>query len=149
MLNKLTLAGTRELWAAVKKTAVSANMSEKDILSDPDKVNDYFANICTTDTYDINEVDKYRSALEIDDVKPHVSDYDVEFLLRTVKRTAAGCDNLPAWLFRECSVELSSIVAHILNYSFSVGKLPRQWLCAIVTPVPKITKPLNHCSFLT
>ena len=146
-LNKLTLAGTRELWAAVKKTAVSANMSENDILSDPDKVNEYFANICTTDTYDINEVEKYRSALEIDDVKPHVSDYDVEFLLRTVKRTAAGCDNLPAWLFRECSVELSSIVAHILNYSFSVGKLPRQWLCAIVTPVPKITKPLQLSDF--
>ena len=66
----------------------------------------------------------------------------LKFLIRTVKRTAAGCDNLPAWLFRHCSVELASIVAHIFNLS-SVGQLPRQWLCAVVAPVPKITKPLQ------
>ena len=59
----------------------------------------------TTDTYYINEVEKYRSTLGIDDVRPPFNDYEVEFLLRTVKCTAAGCDNLPAWLFRQCFVE--------------------------------------------
>ena len=49
-----------------------------DLLSDPEEVNDYFASICTTDTYNINEVEKYRSILEIDDVRPHVNDYEVE-----------------------------------------------------------------------
>lgn len=121
-------------------------MFDHDILSDPEKVNDYFAGICTTDTYNSNEVEKYCSILEIDDVKLHVDDYEIEILLRTVKRTAAGCDNLPAWLFRHCSVELASIVAHIFNLSFSVGQLPIYWLCAVVTPVPK---SLNHCNFLT
>jgi len=77
----------------------------------------------------------------------HVNDYEVEQLLRTVKSTAAGCDGLPAWLFKNCSVELSSIVAHILNLSFSEGKLPRQWLCAVVTPVPKISKPVQLSDF--
>jgi len=147
MLHKLTFAGTRELWAAVKKTAVPASMFDHDLLSDPEEVNDYFAGICTTDTYNINEVEKYRSILEMDDVKPHVNDYEIEILLRTVKRTAAGCNNLPAWLFRHCSVELASIVAHIFNLSFSVGQLPSQWLCAVVTPVPKITKPLQLSDF--
>ena len=51
MLHKLTFAGTRELWAAVKKTAVPASMFDHDLLSDPEEVNDYFAGICTTDTY--------------------------------------------------------------------------------------------------
>ena len=129
------------------KTAVPASMSDHDLLSDPEEVNDYFASTCTTDTYNINEVEKYRSILEIDDVRPHVNNYEVGILLRTVKRTAAGCDNPPAWLFRHCSVELASIVAQIFNLSFSVGQLPRQWLCAVVTPVPKITKPLQLSDF--
>jgi hypothetical protein len=66
MLNKLTFAGTRELWAAVKKTAVPASMFDYDLLSDPDEVNDYFAGICTTNTHNIDEVEKYRSILGMD-----------------------------------------------------------------------------------
>jgi hypothetical protein len=37
----------------VKKTAVPASMFDYDLLSDPEEVNDYFAGICTTDTYNI------------------------------------------------------------------------------------------------
>jgi len=72
MLNKLTFAGTRELWSAVKKSAVPVTVSDNDLLSDPDVVNDYFANICRNDTYDINEAEKYRSTLDIDDIR-HVT----------------------------------------------------------------------------
>ena len=35
----------------------------------------------------------------------------------------------------------TSIVAHILNCSFSFGVVPSYWLRAIVTPVPKVSKP--------
>jgi len=30
---------------------------------------------------------------------------------------------------------------HILNFSFDTGTVPKQWLNAIVTPVPKVSKP--------
>jgi len=30
---------------------------------------------------------------------------------------------------------------HILNLSFDTGTVPKQWLNAIVTPVPKVAKP--------
>ena len=42
---------------------------------------------------------------------------------------------------------MASIVAHIYNLSFLVGQLPRQWLCAVVTSVPKITEPLQLSDF--
>ena len=34
-------------------------------------------------------------------VRPHINDYEVEILLRTVERTAAGCGNLPAYGYSE------------------------------------------------
>jgi len=37
--------------------------------------------------------------------------------------------------------EISSVIAGILNLSFSSGRVPQQWLCALVTPVPKIPQP--------
>jgi hypothetical protein len=60
-------------------------MFDYDLLSDPQEVNDYFAGICTTDTYNIDEVEKYRSILGMDDVKSHVNDYEIEILLHTIK----------------------------------------------------------------
>ena len=39
--------------------------------------------------------------------------------------------------FRACSYEIADIVADILNLSFASGTVPKQWLSAVVTPVPK------------
>ena len=64
---------------------------------------------------------------------------EFEQLVSKIKLTAAGCDGLPAWLLRSCSYELADIVAHILNCSFSTGKVPSYWLNALVTPVPKVS----------
>ena len=68
--------------------------------------------------------------------------YKVEMLLRKIKKTSAACDNLSAWVFRNCSFELASIVTHILNCSFSTSAIPSSWLTAIATPVPKLPKAI-------
>jgi len=47
------------------------------------------------------------------------------------------------WLFQQCSVELANIVSHIFNCSILSGRVPSQWLTAIVTPIPKIPRPLH------
>jgi len=67
--------------------------------------------------------------------------------LRHMKSTAPGIDKLPAWLFRQCSFEISGIIAGILNLSLSTGKVPYNWLCAMVTPVPKIKNPQQFADF--
>ena len=61
-------------------------------------------------------------------------DYQIEPILRKVKNTAPGLDNLPAWLFRLCSVELVEVTAGVINLSFRSGRVPEQWLRAVVTP---------------
>jgi len=55
---------------------------------------------------------------------------------------------LPAWLLRSCSYELADIVAHIVNCSFSTGKVPSYWLNALVTPVPKVSACIVFFRFL-
>ena len=61
--------------------------------------------------------------------------------------TAAGCDGLPPWLLRSCSYELADIVPHILNCSFSTGKVPSYRLNALVTPVPKVSALIGFSVF--
>jgi hypothetical protein len=72
---------------------------------------------------------------------------EVERLLCKVKPTASNCDGIPAWLLRSCSYEFAEAVAHILNCSFSSGRIPSCWLNALVTPVSKVTKPTSLSDF--
>ena len=44
-------------------------------------------------------------------------------------------------VLKQCSYELSSIVATIFNKSFQTGTVPVDCLTAVVTPVPKIPHP--------
>ena len=104
-----------------------------------------------------------------------LTNVEVEGMLRHIKSTASGCDNIPAWLLRSCSYELADIVTYILNLSFSTGKVPTLlqqlqpfnglfsrttwvsryqkgktnlfWLNALVTPVPKVSKPTGFSDF--
>jgi len=141
--NKLLDAGPRELWAAVKSTA--GHRYSRLSCIDRDQINKFFANVSTNPLYDINNINCYRQATD-EHLLP-LCDYEVEEFLRQVKRTSAGCDDLPAWLFKNCSYELASIVAHILNCSFSSGVVPSYWLRAIVTPVPKVSNPSTFPDF--
>ena len=69
------------------------------------------------------------------------SDYEVELYLRKIRNTSSGYNDLPCWVFKQCSYELSSIVSTIFNKSFQTGTVPVDWLTAVVTPVPKIPRP--------
>jgi hypothetical protein len=71
----------------------------------------------------------------------------VEKLLRTLPNTAPGPDNLPAWIFRNCSVELAGVITDLFNQSIMEGTVPDQWHKAIVTPVPKINKPMHIADY--
>jgi len=46
-----------------------------------------------------------------------------------------------------CSVELAEDTVRVINFSFRSGRVPEQWLHAVVTPVPKISQPLQLADF--
>jgi len=104
--------------------------------------------IASKDGYDYRELDCFRRNDELHVYDPEMlTNVEVEGMLRHIKSTASGCDSIPAWLLRSCSYELADIVTYILNLSFSTGKVPTFWLNALVTPVPKVSKPTGFSDF--
>ena len=65
---------------------------------------------------------------------------DIELYLRKIRNTSSGYDDLPCWVLKQCSYELSSIVFTIINKSFQTGTVHVDWLTAVVTPIPKIPR---------
>ena len=67
-----------------------------------------------------------------------ISEDSVAKALRNLPtRKAPGLDDLPAYLLRECAVELSSPLCHIFNLSLSSGVFPSEWKTARIQPVFK------------
>jgi len=85
-----------------------------------DCLNEFFAKISTGKQ---PNSDIYYSAAAKCDVE--VSEYQIERILRHVKSTSSGWDGLPSWLFKKCSVEIPSVVTHLINYSIHVGQIPK------------------------
>lgn len=160
-LKNLESATPKELWASVKPKKLSDNaVNHKQLLSNSDTVNKFFANIsydvnCCTDRHVAlsNHLTSYspnnqcHSPPQNDWSNYIIEPYQVQHLLSKIKVTAAGLDNLPHWLFVNCSFELADVVAHIVNSSICSGKVPVQWLTAIVTPIAKVPKPMTLNDF--
>jgi hypothetical protein len=147
---RLSNANSKELWAAVKGRHNNNLASQYGhILTSPDSVNKFFATVATDDDYDASVVVNLRNDVSLNDLESVscFTEMDVEPLLRKLKNTAPGYDNIPSWVFRCCSYELAGIVAFIINYSFQTGTVPSTWLTAIVTPVPKVTNPKSISDF--
>jgi len=148
-LSKLANGATKELWNAVNGSKKHNSIAINGAQLSPDTLNNYFAKVATDPGYNIDRVASYRNSQ--DDGASYsgfsLHDYQIEPLLRNVKNTAPGMDNLPSWLFRLCSFELAGVIAGMFNLSFSTGRVPEQWLCALVTPVPKIPQPQQLADF--
>lgn len=92
-----------------------------------------------------------RRSLVPDDCKKlssiSITELEIEPLLRKMKNTSPGYDNIPCWVFKTCSYELAGVIAFIINYSIRSGVVPSNWLTAIVTPVLKVSNPKNLSDF--
>jgi Reverse transcriptase (RNA-dependent DNA polymerase) len=73
--------------------------------------------------------------------------YEVETALSKVSKTAPGPDNIPYWVFKDCSFELADVVTHIFNCSLKSSIVPNQWRAAVITPVPKTSNPATLSNF--
>ena len=142
--NNLAQASPKELWAAVKNTngCVTQAPLPFDIFHDIESVNNFFASVCYDSLYSVTDVTCFKR-LDLHNCSSDIllQPYEVERLLSSMNASSPGLDNIPHWFFRACSYEIADIVTHILNLSFDTGTVPKQWLNAIVTPVPKVAKP--------
>ena len=66
-------------------------------------MNKHFAKISYDPTYNVVNINAFRHDLTNgDSYMPHHS-YEVEHMLNKIKKTAAGGDNIPHWVFSKCS----------------------------------------------
>lgn len=150
-LAKLQDASPKELWSCVKaKNKGNDSETYRNILTNSDYVNKFFASV----SFDANcvpidsaHIMSMRSEyFNNQSVQPNsylnLESFEVESLLRNISPTSAGLDNIPHWLFTNCSYEMSDVVTHLINCSLNNGTVPLQWLTAVVTPIPKIPKPM-------
>ena len=63
----------------------------------------------------------------------------VQIKLARICRTLPGNDNIPYWVYRDCSSELAEVVTRIVNISVSHDVVLAAWRTAVITPVPKCT----------
>jgi hypothetical protein len=68
-------------------------------------------------------------------------DVSAENVLKVLRqlplKTACGPDGIPQMLLKKCAAALSSPMSAIFKSSFEEGKLPHDWLDAIVVPIYK------------
>ena len=137
------------MWNALKPNSSFGDRSGK-LLSDVDKVNDYFANISFDPLYNVNNVNALRRCDQDcygkGEYHPLYS-YEVEKALSKVTKTSPGHDNIPYWVFKDCSFELADVVTHIFNCSLKSSVVPSQWRAAVITPVPKTSNPATLSDF--
>jgi len=138
-------------WQSIKLNGSCGDGDKDGLLYNAGVVNDYFVKVASKDAYDSRELDGFRCEANSDCYQPQYN-FEVERILSKIELTAAGCDHIPASLLRSCSYELADIVTAILNCSISTGKVPSCWLNAVVTPVPKVYKPVkfsDYCPYLS
>ena len=147
---KVDSSDSKKLWNMVRKTTNYKNTNSSfltlighDTLDKLSEINESFASIATDPDYDPNIINDIVNASLLtcknDDVN-EVSEYETYKILSTTKKTSAGPDEIPYWVFRSCAVELTPIVTHIFNLSLRTGVVPSAWKRALVTPVLKVKK---------
>jgi len=52
-------------------------------------------------------------------------------ILSEVRKTSAGCDGIPYWVYSEYATELSHALSCLINYSINEGVVPQPWKQAV------------------
>jgi len=162
-LSKVSPTSSKQLWKLVNEARSPGQSSSPLKINgesvDIEALNHYFADIATDPTYDPRCCQSYINdyASPVDQascIEPRSSDnlqrlnvMDVLSLLATVTKTSPGLDNIPYWFFRNCCYQIAPVVTYIFNLTLSSGKPPLHWKKAIITPVPKVSKPASFSDF--
>jgi len=77
----------------------------------------------------------------------YVTEIQVFRMLDHLRPTATGLDQLPAWFLRLGAPVFAAPLAQLLNQSLSYGTVPQQWKKACITPIPKVTHPVQASDY--
>ena len=142
--NKKHKQGSRGWWRTVDRmTGRKTKTTNISSTIDPELINTYFHNINSDAYYTTPE----RVVIPEDTRLPMIEAHVVEKFLMKQKRTAAGPDEIPYWIWRDYAPFLAPMVTKIVNLSLNQQHVPLIWKLASITPIPK-ESPLVDCSQL-
>jgi len=67
--------------------------------------------------------------------------------LDTLRPTATGLDNLPAWFLRLAAPVIHGLLADVINVSLLTSSVPRQWKQVRIRPIPKVPTPQQPADY--
>jgi len=76
-----------------------------------------------------------------------ISDVEVFHLLDRLRPIATGLRRIPAWFLRLCAPVYAASISELFNRSVVAAVVPQQWKAASITPVPKVTKPMQPSEY--
>ena len=113
-------------------------VNDKPITNDREKanaLNNQFTSVFTSERYPIPVIDHslYSSIPPLDIGTNGI----IKQLKNLNQNKATGPDELPARVLKETAEQIAPIITHIFQQSYNTGKLPNDWLQALVTPIHK------------
>ena len=101
---------TRQLWALLRQTGNWGVKKQNVQNIELNQINDYFVNIASDPCYSCENVIKI--ALQAPHRPANCNNYTsdhVQIMLSRISRTSPGNDNIPYWVYRDCSSELAEV----------------------------------------
>ena len=105
-------------------------------------LNTHYATISTDNGYSAP-----RLKLTAHEDLRRITEYDVFWMLDTLRPTATGMDLIQAWFLRLGAAIFAAPLARLFHQSHTSGAVSYQWKTAVITPVPKIATPAQPSNF--
>ena len=129
--------GTALCWKEIN-TLAGRTKGKSTIKHNAHELNDFFANICTTENYRKPE-QKSTASEEV----PEITIQQVYDELRNLKRTTTGPDGIPSWLLKDNAHNFAEPLAVTFNASIKQALVPAVFKMARIVPIPKTSEPKN------
>ena len=134
----------KNMWSEVNKIISSSSRPTKETSLDLFELNNHYARVSTDAQYSVPSAKMTCCAAgEIQTFK----EWHIFRMLEHIRNSAAGPDGLPAWFLRLSAPIFAEPLAWLFNLSISSGIVPRQWKNASITPVAKVSCPVESADY--
>lgn len=135
---------SKVFWRSVKKVGRFSSGTSRSNSFSAEDFNEYFLSVYEPGPVYL-PLDFDLSSLP--DWSLEVPVYEVDMLLRNLKKKCPGADGLPVWVFKAFSFSVSPAITFLFNRSLKEGYVPQCFKNAIVNPIPKCSNPCSPSNF--
>jgi hypothetical protein len=133
---------SKDMWGAVRRLTNRDHAVQIPPGVDADVLNQHYAATSTDSSY----TRPLRKSTAQGNEEPF-TEWEVFSMLDSLKVTATGLDNLPAWFLRLGAPFFTKPITKLLNRSITESWVPIQWKRAYIRPIQKVRAPTGPADF--